>query len=320
MSKPVSFQSVLKPLVIVFFLIWLVSCGDKPDAIKAAQLRTLFPKLGAGSYFGEIVLANKRAGYSPQRRPFLVVVKDEGRLSWSVGDYQVKEGEGSYSGVANLLLPFTIDLQDGDLQDGRIELTWQKSACSSESDCLTKAKSVSHWQGEVLWRGGSKKTRTITFAKENGGKVGVWYLRVLDDESALSKSDISVGEDLTIAPKGKVELVGVKESPVPTIEPSAQHFDLSGSLEESGFCELSAENLNELIAELQSERKKLAQQLHYSVRATPVGRLVWLSRLLLMQESLKIRPIADAPVVPVINNEIEAEKRRLAALQALGIQ
>jgi hypothetical protein len=283
--------------------------------------QTLFPELAQGSYFGEIVLAGKRVG-TAKRLSLLVVVQQAGRLSWGVGDYTVKEMENSHSGVANLLLPFKLDLEDG-----LVELTWERPECDSEGGCSGKAESISKWQGGVIWRGASGKKKGITVSNVDGGKIGGWYLRRLIDEpdrlqngklEAQSPAHASAAH--RVVEQSEHHGVAAIVSPVPEISPAVQNFDLTGTLAESGFCALSDAALSDVIGKLQSDRNELAQQLYYTGRATPAGRLVWLSRLLLSQESSKIRPVTEVAVAPVIDNEIETEKKRLAALQALGIE
>lgn len=287
------------------------------------QSQTLFPELTPGSYFGEIVLAGKRVGLV-ERLPLLVVVRQAGRLSWGVGDYSVREMKNSYSGVANLLLPFTLDLQEG-----LVELTWERPECGSKQACSAMTESISKWHGDVLSRGASGKKKSIAVSKVNGGRIGAWYLRKLvDTPDRLLSAGGSQGKNQGLKSTEAVLEHGTEEfgphrvearaTPGPNLAPAVHQFDLDGTVAESGFCALSEADLSNVMEELQSDRKDLARQLYYTVRATPAGRLVWLSRLLLSQESSKIRPVAALAVAPVIDNEIELEKKRLAALQALG--
>jgi hypothetical protein len=254
----------------------------------------------------------------------LVVVQQAGRLSWSVGDYTVRDIENSYSGVANLLLPFTLELKEG-----IVELAWNKPRCGAGEQCDFDERAF-RWQGDVIWRGASRKKTSITVMKDNVGRVGGWFLKPLIDEPDRVQKVTSEAE-----PPDQKNTVAIHDSAggksaspaVATVIPPAgemlsavQRFDLSGTLSESGFCELSKDELSNLVEKFQSEREELAKQLYYTAKATPAGRLVWLSRLLLSQESLKMRPVAEVAAAPVIDNEIEAERKRLAALQALGIE
>ncbi len=328
MSKSFSARTLhrsflLKVGLIILFVGSLLSGGC--EYVDDGPQQALFPELAPGSYFGEIVLAGKRAG-EVERLSLLVVVQQAGRVSWSVGDYTVRDTENSHSGVANLLLPFTIEVKDV-----LVELTWDRPRCDSKEGCSAKAVSISRWQGDVIWRGTGGKKRSIAVFKDNVGKIGGWSLRPLINrlertqngktgaESSVNKGDVSTSHPDS-EKSGHRPTVAVVDSATPEMSAAVQRFDLAGTLVESGFCSLSNTELRTLIGKLQAERKELAHQLYYTVKATPAGRLVWLSRLLLSQESSRIRPVAEVAVAPGINNEIEAEKKRLAALHALGIE
>lgn len=317
---------LLKPGLIILLLgsVWIWGCDYDDVEDRKRQGQTLFPELAPGTYFGEIELAGKRQGVV-DRLPLLVVVQQAGRLSWSVGDYTVRDVESSYAGVANIHLPFTLELKDG-----VVELAWDKPKCSTREQCLLNVQSMSRWQGDAIWRGSSRKKKSIAVVKDTNGRVGGWFLRPLTDEPDLPQSgqsgDKSVEQTAGASAPTPVSEQSAHPSVVPVLSPTAeippavQRFDLSGTLFESGFCSLSDEELTNLTGKFQSEREELAKQLYYTAKATPAGRLVWLSRLLLSQESTKIRPVAEVAAAPVIDNEIEAEKKRLAALQALGIE
>lgn len=339
MTKLFSFRTICSSLLlksglaILIIVVGVSSSGcdyvtELQDGKQQGQ--ALFPELPQGSYFGEIALVGKRHG-AVERFPLLVVVQQAGRLSWSVGDYMVKDIENSYSGVANLLMPFKLEITDG-----MVELAWNKPQCAPGEQCSPERGSISRWQGDVIWRGASGKKKSITVFKDNVGRIGSWFLKPLNDEPAREQKE-KAGSELVSEPfqpatleypvaeksNSKASVPGSSPALPSTtgdISPAVRRFDLSVNLRESGFCTLPESELSDLIGKLHSERKELAKQLYYTAKATPAGRLVWLSRLLLSQEGEKIRPVAEVAAAPVIDSEIEAEKKRLAALQALGIQ
>jgi hypothetical protein len=265
-----------KVLIWSLIIFWLLGCNDrnavndkqtKNESIKNSDQPVVHFNVEAGDYIGELRLDMQNIPQQdvPLREREIIslllkVKPSQNIFFWITSNRDRFCDKSTITGQTHALMPFVIELPPLKMQE----------SCDQSAGKQIELRVVNDAAFDRDEKGGD-----IVIANATKQILGKWFLKRIT-------SDIH-----------PINPVHDNVDPVDHEEVNINAELMSYS--ETGFCRWDDDKLDSLKYALVKQRATLAERLRYGIKDHPVGRLVWINRLLLSKEGEKLNNAFKTP-------------------------